>query len=60
MKEDDYNKAVEIVLRDKKTSTSYLQRSMQIGYNYAAQLIERMEKEKILSEANHLGKREIL
>jgi S-DNA-T family DNA segregation ATPase FtsK/SpoIIIE len=49
-----------IVRRDRKASTSYLQRRLQIGYNRAATLIERMEKEGVISEANAAGKREIL
>jgi S-DNA-T family DNA segregation ATPase FtsK/SpoIIIE len=55
-----YDQAVRIVLRDKKCSVSYVQRRMQIGYNKAASLIERMEKEGVLGPANHSGKREIL
>ena len=49
-----------IVLRDRKASTSYIQRRLQIGYNRAASLMERMEKEGIVGQANHAGKREIL
>ena len=48
------------MLRDKKASTSYIQRRLQIGYNRAASLMERMEKEGIVGPANHAGKREIL
>ncbi|MEM8934941.1 MAG: DNA translocase FtsK 4TM domain-containing protein [Pseudomonadota bacterium] len=55
-----YDKAVAIVLRDRKASTSYVQRRLQIGYNRAATLIERMEEEGVISSANHAGKREIL
>ena len=55
-----YDKAVHIVLTDKKASTSYVQRRLAIGYNKAASLIERMEKEGVISAANHSGKREIL
>jgi S-DNA-T family DNA segregation ATPase FtsK/SpoIIIE len=55
-----YDKAVSIVLNDKKASTSYVQRRLAIGYNKAASLIERMEKEGVISPANHSGKREIL
>jgi S-DNA-T family DNA segregation ATPase FtsK/SpoIIIE len=55
-----FDRAVEIVRRDKKASTSYLQRRLQVGYNRAASLVERMEKEGIISPANHAGKREIL
>jgi S-DNA-T family DNA segregation ATPase FtsK/SpoIIIE len=55
-----YDKAVNIVLQDKKASTSYIQRRLAIGYNKAATLIERMEQEGVISQANHAGKREIL
>ena len=55
-----YDKAVHIVLTDKKASTSYVQRRLGIGYNKAATLIERMEREGVISPANHAGKREIL
>lgn len=55
-----YDKAVHIVLSDKKASTSYVQRRLGIGYNKAATLIERMEQEGVISPANHAGKREIL
>ncbi|HEX8662761.1 MAG TPA: DNA translocase FtsK, partial [Beijerinckiaceae bacterium] len=57
---DVYDQAVAVVLRDKKASTSYIQRRLQIGYNRAASLMERMEKEGIVGPANHAGKREIL
>ncbi|WP_417691972.1 DNA translocase FtsK 4TM domain-containing protein [Roseibium sp.] len=57
---DLYDRAVAIVLRDKKASTSYVQRRLSIGYNRAASLIERMEQEGLISAANHAGKREIL
>ncbi|MEZ5914979.1 MAG: DNA translocase FtsK 4TM domain-containing protein [Parvularculaceae bacterium] len=55
-----YDKAVAIVMRDRKASTSYIQRRLQIGYNRAATLIERMEEEGVVSAANHAGKRDIL
>jgi len=55
-----YDKAVHIVITDKKASTSYVQRRLAIGYNKAATLIERMEREGVISPANHAGKREIL
>ncbi|KGF66857.1 cell division protein FtsK, partial [Hoeflea sp. BAL378] len=58
--DDPYDQAVAIVLRDGKASTSYIQRRLGIGYNRAASLIERMEKEGVISAANHAGKREIL
>jgi DNA segregation ATPase FtsK/SpoIIIE, S-DNA-T family len=57
---DLYEQAVAVVLRDKKASTSYIQRRLQIGYNRAASLMERMETEGIVGAANHAGKREIL
>ena len=57
---DIYDQAVAVVLRDRKVSTSYIQRRLSIGYNRAASLIERMEEEGLISEANHAGKREIL
>ena len=56
---DLYDKAVDIVLRERKASISYVQRCLQIGYNRAATLIERMERDGIISPANHVGKREI-
>ena len=52
--------ALQIVKKDKKVSISYVQRSLRIGYNRAATIIERMEKEGIISPPNHSGKREIL
>ncbi len=55
-----YDRAVAVVLRDRKASTSYVQRRLQIGYNRAATLIERMEEEGVISPANHAGKRDIL
>jgi S-DNA-T family DNA segregation ATPase FtsK/SpoIIIE len=58
--EDLYRQAVEWVVRDKKPSTSYVQRRLKIGYNRAASMIERMEQEGIISGPNHVGKREIL
>jgi S-DNA-T family DNA segregation ATPase FtsK/SpoIIIE len=57
---DLYQQAVQIVLRDRKASTSYIQRRLQIGYNRAASLMERMEQEGVVGQANHAGKREIL
>jgi DNA segregation ATPase FtsK/SpoIIIE, S-DNA-T family len=57
---DLYSQAVQIVKRDRKASTSYIQRRLQIGYNRAASLMERMEQEGIVGQANHAGKREIL
>jgi len=57
---DLYTQAVQVVTRDRKASTSYIQRRLQIGYNRAASLIERMEQEGIVGQPNHSGKREIL
>jgi DNA segregation ATPase FtsK/SpoIIIE, S-DNA-T family len=57
---DYYDRAVNIVLRDRKVSTSYIQRRLSVGYNKAASLVERMEKEGVVSAPNHSGKREIL
>ena len=55
-----YDEAVSIVLRDRKCSTSYIQRKLSIGYNKAARLVEQMEEQGLVSTANHVGKREIL
>jgi S-DNA-T family DNA segregation ATPase FtsK/SpoIIIE len=57
---DLFSQAVAVVKRDRKASTSYIQRRLQIGYNRAASLMERMEQEGIVGQANHAGKREIL
>ncbi|MGD9920023.1 MAG: DNA translocase FtsK, partial [Pseudorhodoplanes sp.] len=57
---DLYQQAVDVVLRDRKASTSYIQRRLQIGYNRAASLMERMEQEGVVGQPNHAGKREIL
>jgi len=57
---DLYQQAVQIVLRDRKASTSYIQRRLQIGYNRAASIMERMEQERVVGQPNHAGKREIL
>jgi S-DNA-T family DNA segregation ATPase FtsK/SpoIIIE len=57
---DLFSQAVAIVKRDRKASTSYIQRRLQIGYNKAASLMERMENEGIVGQPNHAGKREIL
>jgi len=57
---DLFAQAVAIVKRDRKASTSYIQRRLQVGYNKAASLMERMELEGIVGQANHAGKREIL
>ncbi len=58
--DDLYDQAVAVVLRDRKASTSYVQRRLGIGYNRAASLVERMENEGLIGAANHAGKREIL
>jgi len=55
-----YRQAVAIVQRDRKASTSYLQRVLKLGYNRAARLVDRMEEEGIVSAANHVGKREVI
>ncbi|MDE2790129.1 MAG: DNA translocase FtsK [Paracoccaceae bacterium] len=55
-----YGQAVMIVARDRKCSTSYIQRKLAIGYNKAARLVEQMESEGLVSRADHVGKREIL
>ncbi|MEN3952285.1 DNA translocase FtsK 4TM domain-containing protein [Iodidimonas sp. SYSU 1G8] len=55
-----YDQAVALVAREGKASTSFVQRHLQIGYNRAARIIERMEKEGVVSGANHVGKREVL
>jgi S-DNA-T family DNA segregation ATPase FtsK/SpoIIIE len=58
--DDLYDRAVAVVTRDRKASTSYIQRRLQIGYNRAASLMERMEQEGVVGPANHAGKRDIL
>jgi S-DNA-T family DNA segregation ATPase FtsK/SpoIIIE len=58
--DDIYDQAVAIVLRDRKASTSYVQRRLGVGYNRAASMVERMENEGLIGPANHAGKREIL
>ena len=55
-----YDTAVQIVAKDRKCSTSYIQRKLAIGYNKAARLVEQMEDNGLVSAANHVGKREIL
>ena len=55
-----YDQAVAIVIKDRKCSTSYIQRKLGIGYNKAARLVEQMEDNSLVSSANHVGKREIL
>ncbi|MGH6891803.1 MAG: DNA translocase FtsK, partial [Dongiaceae bacterium] len=58
--DDLYDQAVALVARERKCSTSFIQRYLQIGYNRAARIVERMEKEGVVSQANHVGKREVL
>ena len=55
-----YRKAVQIVAESQKASTSYIQRQLRIGYNNAARLIERMEKDGLVSQADHVGRRDVL
>ncbi|MFD2739700.1 DNA translocase FtsK 4TM domain-containing protein [Sulfitobacter aestuarii] len=55
-----YDTAVQVVIKDRKCSTSYIQRKLAIGYNKAARLVEQMEEQGLVSPANHVGKREIL
>ncbi|MFO0389617.1 MAG: DNA translocase FtsK [Alphaproteobacteria bacterium] len=59
-KDEFYDQAVSIVSRDRKASTSYIQRCLKIGYNRAASIIEQMERDGIVGPANHVGKREVL
>ena len=59
-KDELYSEALKIVKQERKASTSFIQRKLQIGYNRAARIIDMMEKEGIVSQANHVGKREIL
>jgi S-DNA-T family DNA segregation ATPase FtsK/SpoIIIE len=58
--DDLYDKALAIVARECKATTSYIQRRLQIGYNRSARLIERMEDEQVISKPNHKGMREVL
>ena len=58
--DDLYDAALKIVQNEKKASTSFLQRKLQIGYNRAARIIDQMETKGIVSKANHTGKREVL
>jgi S-DNA-T family DNA segregation ATPase FtsK/SpoIIIE len=51
---------VALVCRERKCSTSFIQRHFQIGYNRAARIVERMEKEGVVGPANHVGKREVV
>ncbi|MGD9649592.1 MAG: DNA translocase FtsK, partial [Dongiaceae bacterium] len=58
--DDLYSRAVELVCREKKASTSFIQRHLQIGYNRAARIMDQMEERGVVSPANHAGKREVL
>jgi S-DNA-T family DNA segregation ATPase FtsK/SpoIIIE len=58
--DDLYDQAVALVAREQKASTSFVQRHLSIGYNRAAKIIEQMEKEGVVGQANHVGKREVL
>ncbi|NKD84628.1 DNA translocase FtsK [Haematospirillum jordaniae] len=58
--DDPYDQAVALVMREQKVSVSFIQRHLQIGYNRAARIVEKMETEGIVSAANHVGKRDIL
>ena len=58
--DDLYDQAVALVCRERKASTSFVQRHLQIGYNRAARIIEEMEQQGMISRANHVGKREVL
>jgi S-DNA-T family DNA segregation ATPase FtsK/SpoIIIE len=58
--DDLYDKAVAIVAQEGKASTSFIQRHLKIGYNRAADIIEKMEKQGVVSSANHVGKRDVL
>ncbi len=55
-----YDRAITLILQHRKASTSFIQRHLQIGYNRAARIVERMETEGVVSSANHVGKREVL
>ena len=59
-KDNLYDEAKEIILRERKASTSFLQRKLQIGYNRAARIMDKMEDDGLVSKANHVGKREVL
>ena len=59
-KDELYNKAVDIVVKQQKVSTSFIQRYLQIGYNRAARIVEKMEEDGIITEANNAGKRHVL
>jgi len=58
--DQQYRAAIQLVVESQKASTSWLQRQMRIGYNSAARLIERMEKDGIVGKPDHVGRREVL
>jgi len=58
--DDLYDRALAVVARDRKPTISYIQRRLEIGYNRAARLVERMEDEGVISKPNHKGLREVL
>ena len=58
--DDLYDEALKIIRSERKASTSFLQRKLQIGYNRAARIIDMMEEEGLVSKANHVGKRDVL
>ena len=58
--DDLYDQAVQVVLKDKKASTSHVQRRLQIGYNRAANLIDKMEQEGLITPSDHVGRRKII
>jgi S-DNA-T family DNA segregation ATPase FtsK/SpoIIIE len=55
-----YDQAVALVVRERKCTVSFIQRHLQIGYNRAARIVEKMEEDGVISGANHVGKREVL
>lgn len=55
-----YDRAIELVIRERQCSISFVQRHLQIGYNRAARIVERMEREKIVTPANEVGRRSVL
>jgi len=59
-KDELYQQALEIIRSERKASTSFLQRKLQIGYNRAARIIDMMESDGVVSKANHVGKRDVL
>ena len=59
-KDELYDEAVELVTRERRASTSFIQRHLKIGYNRAATIIEKMEDNNIVSKPGRAGKREVL